>query len=131
MGLEKLGINLDSKKFVTVDDTFQTNVKGIYGAGDVIGEPMFVYTAAYEGALAAENAILGSTAKRDYTTLPWVIFTDPQVAGVGLDEKQALAKEVETDVAVLTLENVPRSLDTRFNLGPECCDCTATQKFDA
>ncbi len=117
MGLEKLGINLDSKKFVTIDDTLQTNVKGTYGAGDVIGEPMFVYTAAYEGALAAENAILGSTAKRDYITLPWVIFTDPQVAGVGLDEKQALAKEIETDVAVLTLENVPRSFTARDTRG--------------
>ena len=51
---------------------------------------MFVYTAAYEGALAAENAVLGSSKPRDYSVLPWVIFTDPQVAGVGIDEAQAL-----------------------------------------
>ena len=85
-------------------------------AGDVIGEPMYVYTAAYEGALAAENALTGSTKKRDYTALPWVVFTDPQLAGVGWDEHQAAQQGVEAETAVLSLEHVPRSLaahDTR------------------
>ncbi|MBW2301032.1 MAG: NAD(P)/FAD-dependent oxidoreductase [Deltaproteobacteria bacterium] len=90
IGLEKAGIKLDSRGFVKVNEVLETSVPGIYGAGDVIGEPMFVYTAAYEGALAAENAVLGSSKPRDYSVLPWLIFTDPQVAGVGIDEGQAL-----------------------------------------
>jgi len=63
---------------------------------------MFVYTAAYEGALAAENAVLGSSKARDYSVLPWVIFTDPQVAGVGIDEAQE--QGIDADVVTLPLK---------------------------
>jgi len=110
MGLEEAGVELDENGFLKVDDNLQSNVRGIYGAGDVIGEPMFVYTAAYEGALAAENAIEGSNRQRDYIPLPWVIFTDPQVAGVGLDEKEAKEKGIDAEAATLPLSHVPRSL---------------------
>ena len=90
---------------------------GVYGAGDVIGAPEFVYTAAYEGALAAENALTGSDRARDYTALPWVVFTDPQVAGVGLDEAQAREQGLDVEVATLTLTYVPRSLAARDTRG--------------
>ncbi len=78
---------------------------------------MFVYTAAYEGALAAENAISGTSKVRDYSALPWVIFTDPQVAGVGWDEKQASEKGIEAEVPILPLTHVPRSLAARDTRG--------------
>ncbi|MBU6401939.1 MAG: mercury(II) reductase, partial [Verrucomicrobia bacterium] len=78
---------------------------------------MFVYTAAYEGALAVENALNGAKRKRDYTALPWVIFTDPQVAGVGLDEKQAKAQGIDAQTATLPLSHVPRSLAARDTRG--------------
>jgi mercuric reductase len=113
LGLEELGIERDPGGFLTVDETLRTSGEGIYGAGDVIGEPMFVYTAAYEGALAAENAITGSSRDRDYAGLPWVIFTDPQVAGVGLDEEQASEKGIDADVATLPLSHVPRAIAAR------------------
>ena len=83
MGLEHLGIERDARGFLKVDEILQSSVAGVYGAGDVIGEPMLVYTAAYEGALAAENALTDASRARDYTTLPWVVFTAPQAAGVG------------------------------------------------
>ncbi len=117
MGLEEAGVELDGDGFVKVDDSLQTNVNGIYGAGDVIGGPMFVYTAAYEGALAAENAILGSNRQRDYVPLPWVVFTDPQVAGVGLDEIEAKEKGIDAEAATLPLSHVPRSLAARDTRG--------------
>ena len=88
-----------------------------YAAGDVLGENMFVYAAAYEGGLAAENALTGARRKRDYTALPWVVFTDPQVAGVGQDEKQAAANGLEVDIAILPLSHVPRSLAARDTRG--------------
>jgi len=99
LGLDEIGIQLGSKGSIEVDDHLQTSIPSIYAAGDVIGEPAFVYTAAYEGSLAAENALNGNQRKRDYAVLPWVIFTDPQVAGVGLNEKEAEAAGIDVEVA--------------------------------
>jgi len=117
MALERIGVRLDEKGFIRVDETLRTSVAGVYAAGDVIGDPQFVNTAAYEGALAAENAITGANHARDYTALPWVIFTDPQVAGVGLDEGQALALGHEAESTMLPLTHVPRALAARETRG--------------
>jgi mercuric reductase len=117
MGLETVGIGTGEDGRIVVDDHLQTSVAGVFAAGDVIGEPAFVYTAAYEGRLAAENALNGVTRKRDYTALPWVIFTDPQIAGVGMNEKEALRAGVEIDTAKLDLSNVPRALAARDTRG--------------
>ncbi len=117
MNLETVGVQLDERGAVQVDDTLQTSVPGVYAAGDVLGENMFVYTAAYEGKLAAENAVTGAAKPRDYTALPWVIFTDPQVAGVGMDERQAREAGIDAEVAVLPLTEVPRSLAARDTRG--------------
>ncbi|MGB9620598.1 MAG: dihydrolipoyl dehydrogenase family protein, partial [Armatimonadota bacterium] len=113
LGLKEAGVATDDRGFVKVDGSLRTTGAGIFAAGDVIGEPMFVYTAAYEGALAAENALLDSFRVRDYTALPWVIFTDPQVAGVGMDEQQARQKGIDAEVAVLPLSHVPRCIAAR------------------
>jgi mercuric reductase len=118
LGLETAGVELDAGGFVVVDAALRTSAAGVYAAGDVIGGPMYVYTAAYEGALAAANAFgEGAARERDYTALPWVIFTDPQVAGVGLDERQAADRGLAVDVAVLPLAHVPRSLAARDTRG--------------
>jgi mercuric reductase len=117
MGLEAVGIGLGKDGRIVVDDHLQTSVAGVFAAGDVIGEPGFVYTAAYEGRLAAENALDGDKWKRDYTALPWVIFTDPQVAGVGMNEKEALRAGVKIDTAKLDFSNVPRALAARDTRG--------------
>ena len=117
IGLIEIGVELGHTGAITVGKDLQTNVPGIYAAGDVIGEPAYVYAAAYEGALAAENA-LGSVSKaRDYTAIPWVIFTDPQLAGVGLNERQAAEAGIEVDVSVLPLDLVPRALAARDTRG--------------
>ena len=117
MGLETVGICLGEDGRIVADEHLQTSVTGVYAAGDVIGEPAFVYTAAYEGRLAAENALNGNDRKRDYTALPWVIFTDPQVAGVGMNEKEALRAGIEVDTARLDLADVPRALAARDTRG--------------
>ena len=113
LNLKAAGIVLDQKGFVEVDAHLQTRASGVYAAGDVAGDPMFVYTAAYEGALAAENACAeeDSTPRaRDYNPLPWVVFTDPQVAGVGLDLKQAEAAGYDAETVTLPMSKVPRAL---------------------
>ena len=117
LGLEKVGVVVGSGGYLPVDEFLRTSSSSIFGAGDVIGSPMFVYTAAYEGALAAENALAGDNMRaRDYSALPWVIFTDPQVAGVGLDERQAKEKGIDVDTSTLSMDLLPRALaafDTR------------------
>jgi len=117
MGLEELGARLDEGGHIVVDDFLQSSVPGIFAAGDVIGEPAFVYTAAYEGNLAAYNALGTELSLRDYSALPWVIFTDPQVAAVGLNEKEARRRGLSVDVARLELEHVPRALAARDTRG--------------
>ena len=117
IGLESAGIKTEDNGTLAVDDELRTTQPGIYGAGDVIGEPMFVYTAAYEGGLAAANAVAGSSKKRDYTALPFVVFTDPQVAGVGMDEKEAAQAGIETDSSTFSLTHLPRALAARDTRG--------------
>ncbi len=117
LGLQSVGVKTNRRCGIVVDDTLQTSAPGIYAAGDVLGENMFVYAAAYEGSVAAENALTGARRQRDYTALPWVIFTDPQVAGVGLDEKQAKAQGIDAETAILPLSHVPRSLAARDTRG--------------
>jgi mercuric reductase len=76
MGLDRVGVKLTAEDHILVDQFLETAVSWIYAAGDVIGEPAFVYTAAWEGRLAAENALLGARRPADYGVVPWVVFTD-------------------------------------------------------
>ena len=117
LGLEGLGVEVEQNGVVAVGNDLATSVPGIYAAGDVIGDPLHVYAAAYEGALAAENALTGASSPRDYTAIPWVVFTDPQLAGVGLNEREAAAAGVAVDVSVLPLSQVPRALAARDTRG--------------
>ncbi len=117
MGLKDVGVDLKSDAGVVVDETLKTSIDSIYAIGDVLNENMFVYTAAYEGKLAARNALLGESKQSDYSVLPWVIFTDPQVVGVGLDEKQASATGINAETSVLPMEYVPRALAARDTRG--------------
>ena len=73
--------------------------------------------AAYGAKLAARNAVLGGDERYDNAAMPWVVFTDPQVAGVGLTEAQAIAAGHEVKTSVLGLENVPRALAARDTRG--------------
>jgi hypothetical protein len=117
LGLEDLGIQTHGSGYLTVDDTLRTSHPHIFGAGDIIGEQQFVYTAAYEGQIAARNALNGAAEKRDYSAMPWVVFTDPQVAGIGMDELQVQQASIDYDTAKLTLDNVPRSIAARDTRG--------------
>ena len=83
---------------------------------DVTITPVFVYTAATEGNSAVNNAFSLSKQSMDYASLPWVVFTDPQIAGAGIDEIEAEKKGIPFEVSKLDLIHVPRALaaqDTR------------------
>ncbi|WP_243770660.1 MULTISPECIES: mercury(II) reductase [Mucilaginibacter] len=110
LGLNNMGLQLTKSGHIQVNELMETNLQNIYAVGDVANTPAYVYTAAYEGKIAVENAFTGSENKADYSSLPWVVFTDPQIAGAGLDEVQAAAQNIPFEVSKLTLDNIPRSL---------------------
>lgn len=116
MGLAEAGIQLNAQGAIVVGEDMQTSKPGVYAAGDVTDRDQFVYMAAYGAKIAVRNALAGEANRYDNATMPWVVFTDPQVAGVGLSEAQARAAGHEVKTSVLTLDNVPRAqaaLDTR------------------
>lgn len=117
LNLAAAGIRTDADGAIVVDDRMRTTRDGIYAAGDVTGRDQFVYMAAYGAKLAARHAISGYSAPYENRTMPWVVFTDPQVAGVGMSEAQARARGHAIKTSVVTLENVPRALAARDTRG--------------
>lgn len=115
MGLEDVGVELDGRGFVKTDSALRTTDADIYAAGDVAGGPAFVYTAARDGRTAVENALTDAERETD-AVVPRVMFTDPQIAAVGMTEAEAREAGHSVEVRRLDLENVPRALvehDTR------------------
>lgn len=115
LALERAGVAVDESGAIVVDDHLRTSVPHIYAAGDCTHLPQFVYVAAAAGTRAAIN-MTGGDAALDLSVMPAVVFTDPQVATVGLSEAQANKLGMETESRTLTLDNVPRALanfDTR------------------
>ncbi|GLZ89354.1 mercuric reductase [Metapseudomonas resinovorans] len=115
LNLEGVGVKLDERGGIRIDQGMRTSAADIYAAGDCTNQPQFVYVAAAAGTRAALNMI-GGAAKLSLDAMPAVVFTDPQVATVGYSEAEAHRVGLETDSRTLTLDNVPRALanfDTR------------------
>lgn len=91
LGLEAIGIEFN-KRGIRVDDRMRTNHSHIYAAGDVTGMYQFTHAAGYEGGIVLSNAILHLPRKADYTYLPWCTYTDPELAGIGMNETAAKEK---------------------------------------
>jgi mercuric reductase len=109
--LENAAVRLrPSDGAVIVDSEMHTSAPNIWAGGDVIGEPMLETLAAKEGATAADNAITGSHKKIDFLSVPSAIFTSPQVASVGLTEKQAIQRHGVCDCRTLEMKEVPKAL---------------------
>jgi dihydrolipoamide dehydrogenase len=96
IGLDKLGVAIEKGK-VAVDDHMETSVKGVYAIGDVTGKMLLAHVASVQGIVAANNA-LGKDSRMDYSVIPAGIFTDPEIASVGLREKEAEEKGIEVAV---------------------------------
>ena len=128
LGLTEAGVILAGNGGIVVDDRMRTTKSGVYAAGDVTGRDQFVYMAAYGAKLAAQNALNGDALIYDNTAMPWVTFTDPQVAGVGLTEQAAQAAGFETKTSIVPLDQVPRALAARDTRG--LIKLVADQKTD-
>ncbi|MBX9757634.1 MAG: mercury(II) reductase [Beijerinckiaceae bacterium] len=117
LGIKEAGIEQDRRGAVVVDDHMRTSRPGVYAAGDVTNRDQFVYMAAFGAKLAALNALNGDSLRYDNAAMPWVVFTDPQVAGVGLGEVAAREAGFEVKTLVLPLDQVPRALAARDTRG--------------
>ncbi|NPV09001.1 MAG: dihydrolipoyl dehydrogenase [Anaerolineae bacterium] len=109
LGLEEVGVETDGGGFIRVDSRLRTSVPGIYAAGDVVGGWMLAHVASHEGMVAAENA-LGGDREIDYLAVPNCVFTDPEIAGVGLTEAEAKAAGYSPAVARFPLSASGRAL---------------------
>jgi len=109
LGLENISVETHTNGAIVVNDKMETSTANIYAAGDCSNMPQFVYVAAAAGSRAGIN-MTGGDARLDLSTMPAVIFTDPQVATVGLTEEQATEGGFEVISRVLDMENVPRAL---------------------
>ncbi|MBN8579258.1 MAG: mercury(II) reductase [Anaerolineae bacterium] len=113
IGLEKVGVQLNERGYIKVDDELQTNIPHIWAAGDVIGTQTDSQPAtpvgAHDGVIVAKNALAGAHQKVDHRVIPRVIFTDPQVAVVGQTDKEVVGSGVRCWCGTIPLEYVPRA----------------------
>jgi mercuric reductase len=106
--LERAGIE-QARAGISVDDQLRTSADGVWAAGDVTGMHQFTPIAQYEARVAVENMFGGNGAKAEYSFLPTVIFTDPELAAVGLTEQEARDQGLEIDTAVHPITYVQRA----------------------
>jgi mercuric reductase len=117
LALNRAGIDTDARGGVITDAHMQTTRPGIFAAGDVTGRDQFVYMAAYGAKIAALNAVANAGLTYDNHAMPAVVFSDPQVASVGLTESGAQKAGHQVVTSVLPLEYVPRALAARDTRG--------------
>jgi len=94
LGLRDIGMNLTDRGLIVVDKQGRTNIPNVYAIGDVVAGPALAHKASYEGKVAAE-AIAGLPSEVDYKAIPAVVFSDPEMASVGLTEKEAKEQGID------------------------------------
>jgi mercuric reductase len=117
LGLKEAGVAQTPNGSIQVDDRMRTTRPGVYAAGDVTGQDQFVYMAAYGAKLAAKNALNSDSLRYDNAAMPAIVFTDPQVASVGLTEATARSAGCSVLTSVLPLSHLPRALAARDTRG--------------
>ncbi len=117
LGLDKAGVKHDERGAIVVDDQLRTSAKNIWAAGDVTGQMMLVTVSAMEGGIAAENALANARKRINLSHVPHAIFTSPQVASVGLRERDADAGGRKVLTTKLPFEHVPKAAATRDTRG--------------
>jgi len=117
LGLEAAGVAVDARGAVVVDAGLSTTNPSVWAAGDVTGNPQFVYVAAASGNIAAGNALGAPGRELDLRTMPRVTFTTPSIASVGLTEQEARDAGHATATSLLPLDAVPRALVDRDTTG--------------
>jgi dihydrolipoamide dehydrogenase len=112
IGLAELGIELDADGTVSVNEFLQTDCPNIYACGDVTGPYQLTHAAGHQGWYCAMNALFGrfKRFRVDYSVLPWAVFTDPEVARVGLNEQEAREKNIDVEVTRYGIDDLDRAI---------------------
>lgn len=112
LGLDRLGISLNSNGTLPVNDYLQTSIPTLFACGDVAGPYQFTHTAAHQAWYASVNALFGALKKFavDYRVIPWATFTDPEVARVGLNETDAKAQDIAYEVTRYDIDDLDRAI---------------------
>lgn len=116
LGLEKIGVKLDQRGNIQVDRQGKTGVPGVWAIGDVTGAPQLAHRATQDGLLIAAN-IAGEKAFKDYKTVPWAVFVDPEIATAGLAEKEAKEQGISYKVGKFPFGANGRALSTNEGQG--------------
>lgn len=117
LGCECAGIELDDRGFIVVDDQFRTSADGVYATGDVTGGPQFTHVAWDDHRLLYDVLTGIGSPRRSGRLVPHVTYTDPQVAGVGLTEQEAIKSGVKYELASLPFGNTARAIETDERAG--------------
>jgi len=116
LGADKVGLKVDGRGFIEVDDHCRTNLPNVYAIGDVVRGPMLAHKAEDEGVMAAE-LIAGQKPHLDYDCIPWIIYTSPEIAWVGKSEQQAKAAGLEVKTGQFPFSINGRALGTGDSVG--------------
>ena len=117
LALDRAGVAVDAKGAILTDAGLRTSTPRVWAAGDCTQAPQFVYVSAYEGALAVDNILNSADRTVDFSALPKVTFTSPQIASVGLGDEAAQAAGYDAHSVLLPLESVPRAIVNRDTWG--------------
>jgi dihydrolipoamide dehydrogenase len=111
-GLETIGVALNDNGTIRTDDYLQASIPTIYACGDVAGPYQFTHTAGHQAWYAAVNSLFGMVRRFrvDYSAVPFAIFTDPEVARVGLNEQEALRQGIDYEVTRFDLSELDRAI---------------------
>ena len=112
LGLDNVGISLSPNGTIAVDEYLRTECPTIYACGDVAGPYQFTHVASHQAWYAAVNSLFGQFRrfKADYSVIPWVTFSDPEVARVGLSEREAKDQGIEYQVTRYGIDDLDRAI---------------------
>ena len=116
LNLHEVGIE-QTRAGIAVDDQLRTSADGVWAAGDVTGAQQFTPVAQYEARVAVENMFAENGARAEYDFLPTVIFTDPELAAVGLTEEEAKSRGLDYETTVHPIKHVQRASYTDTKRG--------------
>jgi dihydrolipoamide dehydrogenase len=111
LGLESAGIEKDKNGFVKVNHRLETNVPGVWALGDVNGGPAFTHISYNDFQIIDANLTQGKNLSTEHRIVPYCVFTDPQLAGVGLTEKEARAKGYKLKIGKIPMSRVARAIE--------------------
>ena len=111
LGCREAGIELDGRGFIRVNDRYETSASGVYAVGDVTGGPQFTHSS-WDDHRLLHDVLAGRGGRgRSSRIVPWAVFTDPQVAGVGIGEREARERQVPFEVATMPFGAVARAVE--------------------